>query len=321
MTTERIYATPGAFRRALTDKLKALAPSSRWGLPQLQRQIAYDRLLARLYLIDRGWVVKGATALLARDLGVRGTIDIDLYRDVALDTALRELREAAATDLGDWFTFELGGARAVSDGANGSRVPVKALIGPTVWASFQVDLVGSELTMTGEPEQVPPLARVGMPDVKQTDYQAYPLVDHVADKVVAIFDRYGPSRLPSTRYKDLVDLVAIATGASVEASAQMRGLTSEAGRRAVDLPDHFDVPDRTAWERGYAAEAGRSLLDVAQTLDEALAIVDPFLDPLLAGEAKGRWNPELGAWVQPVTLSGPNRVAARGSARRAGTTS
>lgn len=28
-------------------------------LPQLQRQIAYDRLLERLYLVDDGWIVKG----------------------------------------------------------------------------------------------------------------------------------------------------------------------------------------------------------------------------------------------------------------------
>jgi hypothetical protein len=33
------YATPAAFRRALTDKLTALARESRWELPQLQRQL------------------------------------------------------------------------------------------------------------------------------------------------------------------------------------------------------------------------------------------------------------------------------------------
>jgi hypothetical protein len=123
------------------------------------------------------------------------------------------------------------------------------------------------------------------------------LVDHVADKVVAIFDRYGSTAVPSTRYKDLVDLVAIATGASVEAAAQTKALTSEAERRDVVLPARFDVPDREAWERGYAAEAGRSLLDIAQSLDEALAIVGSFLDPLLGGSAHGRWEPEGGAWV------------------------
>jgi hypothetical protein len=297
MTGGSGYATPRDFRRALTDKLKALAHDSRWNLPQLQRQIAYDRLLARLYLADRDWVVKGATALLARDLGVRATIDIDLYRATGLSLAERELREAAATDLGDWFSFELGAGQSVSDGSAGTRVPIEALIGPTVWASFHVDLVGAGLTLTGEPDDVPPLARVGMPDVEQPGYRAYPLADHVADKVVATFDRYGAFATISTRYKDLVDLVAIARGATVEASALTSALGSEARRREVTLPPRFDVPDRTAWKRGYEAEAARSLLDAAGTLEEALAIVGPFLDPPLAGTAQGRWDPEAGGWV------------------------
>lgn len=87
MSDQGGYATPKAFRRALTDKLKAAAQTSRWDLPQLQRQIAYDRLLARLYMVDRGWIVKGAAALLARDLGVRATIDVDLHRDANLGVA------------------------------------------------------------------------------------------------------------------------------------------------------------------------------------------------------------------------------------------
>jgi hypothetical protein len=33
------YGSPAAFRRALTDKLRARAAASRWTLPQLQRQI------------------------------------------------------------------------------------------------------------------------------------------------------------------------------------------------------------------------------------------------------------------------------------------
>jgi hypothetical protein len=50
------YATPAAFRRALTDRLKVAAREGRWTLQQLQRQVAYDRLLERLYLIDDGWI-------------------------------------------------------------------------------------------------------------------------------------------------------------------------------------------------------------------------------------------------------------------------
>lgn len=78
MTADRGYASPTAFRRALTDRLSVLAKKGKWTLTQLQRQMAYDRLLERLYLVDDGWIVKGATALLARDLGTRATIDVDV---------------------------------------------------------------------------------------------------------------------------------------------------------------------------------------------------------------------------------------------------
>lgn len=295
---DRGYGSPAAFRRALTDKLKTVAKTSKWSLAQLQRQMAYDRLLERLYLVDPGWIVKGATALLARDLGVRATIDIDIYKDIAAEVAERELRDAVAADIGDWFRFEIGPAQAVRNAADGTRLPATAYIGTTPWEQFHVDLVGSDVRMTGEPEDVPALARVVMPDVEQHGYRAYPLVDHVADKVAATFDRYGDTEAPSTRYKDLVDLVAIVIEASVKALSQMAALASESRRRRITLPKRFAVPARDLWERGYAAEAARSLLlPVARTLDEALAIVTPFLDPLLDGTAVGRWDPKQGRWV------------------------
>ena len=297
MSDTRGYGSPAAFRQALTDKLKAKAETSRWTLAQLQRQMAYDRLLERLYLVDEGWVVKGATALLARDIGVRATIDIDVYREAARDVAEADLRAAVAKDIGDWFVFEIGAARSVADAAVGMRFPATAYIGTTVWASFHVDLVGSDLRMTGEPEPVPPLARVVMPDVEQHGYRAYPLVDHVADKVAAMFELHGGASVPSTRYKDLVDIVAIVISASTEAGPQLTALRSEAERRGITLPARFGVPDRALWERGYAAEAGRSLLPVAHTLDEALATVIPFVDPLLDGSAAGTWDPEHRRWT------------------------
>ena len=96
MADARVYGSPGAFRRAPTDRLRAASQASRWSLPQLQRHMAYDRLLERIYVVDRGWIVKGATTLLARHLGVRATIDIDLYRALAADAAEPELCQAAA---------------------------------------------------------------------------------------------------------------------------------------------------------------------------------------------------------------------------------
>src|SRR5207248_1523790 len=101
---------------------------------------------------------------------------------------------------------------------------------------------------TGTPDDVPPLARVAIPDVEQHGYRAYPLVDHIADKIASMFQRYGRGQQTSTRFRDLVDLVSITGGATVDAEAQVTALRSEERRRQITLPERFDVPDRAAWE-------------------------------------------------------------------------
>lgn len=92
--TERRYADPAALRRAIADRLRQLGrerPGAQ--LADLQRQFAYDRLLARVFGAEPdAWVLKGATALLARLGGAaRHSLDIDLYRpDAPLDDAERQ---------------------------------------------------------------------------------------------------------------------------------------------------------------------------------------------------------------------------------------
>jgi hypothetical protein len=294
MSARERYATPAAFRRALIDRLKDTAKRSNWTIQQLQRQVAYDRLLERLYIVDDGWIVKGATALLARDLGVRGSLDVDVYRAVAQSVAEADLRRAAEIDLGDWFLFTVGAAAPI--GNNSLRFPVVAIIGTTTWVEFHLDLSGTDLRLTGHLEDVPPIARGLIPSVEQRGYRVYPLVDHVADKVAATYERHGASENPSTRYRDLVDLVAIATGASIDAQSQSNALRSEFERRNLVPPKTFDVPDRGLWERGYAAEVSKSMLNTASSLEDALVIVKAFLDPLLNGVAAGTWNPDKQEW-------------------------
>jgi Nucleotidyl transferase AbiEii toxin, Type IV TA system len=288
------YLTPAAFRRALTDMLRESAKTSPWSVRQLQRQVAYDRFLERLYLVDDGWIVKGATALLARDLGVRGSLDVDIYRAVAQEIAEADVRTAAALDICDWFRFETGPAHPI--GNKSVRLPVNAIIGTTTWVVFHIDLSGTDLRMTGRPEDVPPVARAIIPEVEQRGYRAYPLADHVADKVAATYERHGELGNPSTRYRDLVDLVAIAGGATLQAGAQRIALQSEFERRSLALPESFNIPDRSLWKEGYAAEVRRSILETAQTLDEALEIVRGFLDPIFRGRTTGIWVPTDQLW-------------------------
>jgi len=90
---------------------------------------------------DDGWVLKGAAALLAREVSTRATRDVDLYRRTELVEAETALREAIALDLGDWFTFEASRSRQMTAGVIGLTIALTARIGNREWESFNVDLV------------------------------------------------------------------------------------------------------------------------------------------------------------------------------------
>jgi hypothetical protein len=301
--SEPRYADPGALRQAIADRLRQVArarPGAQ--LSDLQRQFAYDRLLARLFAAEpEAWVLKGATALLARLHGAaRHTLDIDLYRRGAgLDRAEASLHVAASTDLGDYFRFTLEPGRHVAEGRATLRVPVTAYLGATVFARFHVDLA-SGVVMTGEPDEVSPLVPIDLPGIVSVHYRAYPVVDHIADKVCALVElhpRAGRPAQASTRYRDLADLAVIAHTQQVDAAALRAALTSESDLRGIELPTALSAPAAPGWRTGYGRVA-KDVPDLAERdLEAALVTVKRFLDPILGGTANGGWRPDRQDWT------------------------
>jgi hypothetical protein len=303
------YDDPQAMRQAINDRLRRLMKDSPGAqLADLQRQVAYDRLLSRLFHArDDRWVLKGGTALLARLGGrARHTLDVDLYnqRD-ALEEAERALRVAATHDLGDHFRFALSPGHIIVEVPSALRIPVDAYLGATKFASFHVDL-STGLLMTGVPDEVEPLVPLVLPGLVRVTYRAYPIVDHAADKVCAMLEVHarltGPP-IHSTRYRDLADLAMFARTARVDAPHLRAALNSEAARRNLQLPTALPILDWPGWRAGYS-RATRDTPGLAEKdLDSALATVRRFIDPVLDGTAVGRWNPERLAWgpssVQP----------------------
>src|SRR6185437_16493742 len=131
----------------------------------------------------------------------------------------------------------------------------------------------------------PPLVAVDIPGLLRVDYQVYPLVDHLADKVTACLEthaRAGGGAMVSSRYKDLVDMVLIARTQRPVAAAVRRALLSETGRRNVDLPAEFDTPG-PLWPAGYEAKAAEvPQLRELRRFPSALALVKTMLDPVFA---------------------------------------
>ena len=78
--------------------------------------------------------------------------------------------------------FETGpSVKITANGAQAARVKVKSFIGTKIWAPFQIDIVADGVLMTGTPDPVPPLTDVQITTRDRATWQAYPLVDHVAE--------------------------------------------------------------------------------------------------------------------------------------------
>lgn len=301
------YANPQALRAAIADRLRPIAEERHIQLASLQRQFAYDRLLSRVFTANPDqWVLKGATAMLAR-IGpdARHTRDVDLLnREGDLRDAEQALRIAAGINFDDFFTFTLAPGRLLTENVRALRVPVDAHLGVKRFAEFHVDLV-AELTMTGSTESVSALVPVRIPGLRHASYIVYPLVDHIADKVCAIHETHertsGRSE-PSSRYRDLADIVVFARTADVEADELRAAFASEAARRGMALPRHIVVPADSNWSRGYARVARDAPRLSERDLEAAVTTARLFLDPVLEGSANGRWDHERLCWITDAEI-------------------
>ena len=137
MSAPRTYATAGAFRRALEERLKKTSLTDQVDLNRLRRQVAFDRLLARLFQEEAApWALKGGYALELRFRTARSTLDIDLTlqgvdasEGRGTNQVVREmLQNAANVPLGDWFEYAIGAPVMDLDPApyGGARFPVEA---------------------------------------------------------------------------------------------------------------------------------------------------------------------------------------------------
>lgn len=112
-----------------------------------------------------------------------------------------------------------------------------------------------------------------------------------------MYERHGPSATPSTRFRDLVDLVLITGNFEFDAGHTLTALSAESRRRGLVLPDRLEVPG-PAWVAGYREVARHTTLaKELHQLPAALLAAAACLDPLLSGlVTTGVWEPKEQRW-------------------------
>jgi hypothetical protein len=288
MKPAKKYSSAGALRRALEDRLRQTANTGQVDLARLRRQVAFDRLLARLFHSDEvPWALKGGYAMELQLRVARTTVDIDLTLPATLNlssdktpatSTVREmLQEAASLDLGDWFVYTVGAPVMDLDAApyGGARYPLECRMDGRTFTKFHLDVgIGDVL--------IEPLQKIqghdwlGFAEIPAAEARLISKEQQVAEKLHA----YAlPRSSPNSRVKDLVDLLLLIRTGEVQQAQLVEAVRLIFDRRKTHAIPSKLVPPPESWENQFtvlATECG-----LTSGIEESFVEVESFLSKIL----------------------------------------
>lgn len=267
-------------RRSVSDRVRLTAEASGVDIARVRRAVVFHRLLDRVS--GHGLVLKGGFCLEARLPGqARATKDVDLVGIIALigsredvaDEVQRVLDRGDVAD--DGFSFDVESARELrgqGSTAPAWRLTVTALLDGQIFERLKVDLVGQVDEVIGATEALVIEPPVSIPGHGPVAIEAVDVYQHAAEKLHALSRTYAGDR-PSTRVKDLVDMVLLVEAGLLTDTGRLWGRVHRVHefRDGVPPPDDLPVPPRS-WVADYQALVA-DLHCTARTLDTAYPLI------------------------------------------------
>lgn len=269
------YETPKASRQAIESRINARS-SNHAELQRFRRLVAFDRLLARLFMDQNSpWIVKGGYGLEVRyGLKARTTKDVDLALPVigagnlaiTIQKLWEDLQEAAAQDIADHFIINVAAPGQEFDAppGGGTRFPVNVHLDTRIFAKFHLDvgigdIVLDEAEWTNGEDY---LSFAGIPPAR---FRIIPLAQQLAEKAHSYtLPRKGGV---NSRVKDLVDMTLILDHGPPNPALVKSAIEATFHHRAThQIPDLFAAAPKT-WAGSYTSMALE--LNLTQTTIES----------------------------------------------------
>lgn len=293
------YKTPAALEMAV----KEAAKKSPLDTNRAVAGFYFHRLLCRVFSDPESpFVLKGGQSVLARTVDARATRDIDLLaRDTSIGAALVELKRLAGIDLNDFVSFSFDKTEPIKSNdeyRSGIKIWFTPSLGGKSLQAVSIDLVIDEVDGP-QPETIVPADRLEIEDIPVFDYRIYRVESALADKLLAIIEVHDER--PSSRVKDLVDIVVYAKTCKIDSQMLAERVNRESRARKVALPRRFQVPEtwRTIYEKTYAKMAKQAKVDgiapnITSAEELAARIYGPALDRTSSSLA---WIPTELRWI------------------------
>ncbi|PBI91851.1 hypothetical protein BKP42_52700 [Rhodococcus erythropolis] len=216
--------------------------------------------------------------MLVRIPGARHSQDVDLlHPGTDIIGAVDELRALCVRPDHFRFTFEIDAKGSLTGVNRGAQLKATVYLGTTRIGNFPID-IAIERTLIGPVERLQPRPAVEIADVSTLPaFIVTPIADQIADKLCAMYELHGPQKVtPSTRFRDLVDLLLIIISCTVDAEHTVSARAQQI--RLCPLPTRLPGPARPgpSWAGPGPAAGDRALIEdllksELHTLDDALA--------------------------------------------------
>ena len=290
--------------RAMEQAVKSAAKASGRDINKAIQAFYHDRFLCRVFSTDSpSFILKGGQSMLARIPNARETRDIDLIgRTSNIDEALEELIDAASIDLNDFIEFKFKGKRPTDtsqDYREGYTVTFEIWLGGVSRkGTISIDLVVDALPPE-EFDVVVPVSRIEIDGVKTFSYLTNTPENRIAEKICATMQDYNGH--PSSRVKDLTDLVTSMLNEEVDADKLSRLISAECRLRSIDRIDRFSIPE--SWKSPLSGNYSKLAKEAAipnefTDVEDAEAAVSAWLFPVFNCDASGKtWIPEEQRWA------------------------
>ena len=288
--------------RALEMAIKEAAKASTLDTNRAIANFYFHRFLCRVFSDSvESFVLKGGLGMLARTANARYTRDIDLTTSsLDIESAIEELKALAKKDLHDFVSFAYAGCeqiKAEDEYRNGYAVTFDAYLGAKKVQTISIDLVCDQIICETY-DILAPVDRIDVKGLTICDYRIYPSERAVADKICGIIEQHDGR--PSSRVKDLVDIVIYASTESFAADTLIASIAREFSARRIPSIQAFNIPPEweESQERRYAKTVnGLPLSAIASTMHEAESFCKAFLDPVLSGAiVDGTWQCDDKTW-------------------------
>ena len=282
------YKNATTFRAALEDRIKNHSKKTGKDIPRLRRDVAFDRLLIRLFKMSSPpWALKGGYAMQLRMESARTTKDVDLaLKEAALFSDDSEKRnkmikdilvKQGAIDLGDFFEFKMSDPVKELDGApdGGVRFHIEAKLDDRTFEKFLLD-IGAGDVWSNPLDQLESSSMLEFAGFETVLFPVIPKEQQFAEKLHA-YTLPRPKDRMNTRAKDLIDMnLLIADGLEI---AKLGSALKETFERRDTHPLSLKLePPPRIWVAPYKDLAEECELDL--DVDVGFAALTHFLKKL-----------------------------------------